>query len=482
MALDPSIPLQAKVPDTVGTLSSLVNLQQSTVGLQRQQMAQQQDAIDLQETKNAQDVMRNAPRDANGNIDMDKLSPIMAQAAPKNYSRIMSSLSEAQNAANAAKQSWNNLADTTRQRFGKIMTTLVGQSPDTIQQTFQSISQQPEFQAGLPAIQHFWVAAVKPALQSGNQQQIDDAMYRVGKMGETASTQQGMNSPSVATVATDKGTQLINTKAGVPGASVGPMGEPMTPPNQTVQTTGGGTALANPATGQVKPLMPAAPSAPQVDFPAGENGATQAELQLQRTAAQQAANTAPTMHNLNRSVISEVDNGITTGKLGELIQKVKSATGFAGDTGTDYNTLGKLLERSAITAAQGMGPHTNAGLEAQVRANGSTEYSPGAIRKIAALNDAAVTGSTLYQAGLENAITSNGGSVFAKRQFDQQWAKAMNPSNGVDGVQALRLKNAVDSGDDKEKTQILKEVGGPGSKGARELLSKLKSLHDLAGQ
>lgn len=297
--------------------------------------------------------------------------------------------------------------------------------------------------------------------------------------------------PAPSAVSTDQGTQFVATgNPQLTGQQPGtPQGAPLAPPNQVTTDTSGNSTIINPAKRTAQPFntpppaAPGAPPAPQMSFPPGETAQTRDELQGERTAAKNVSLNAPQMHDINRSIVQEVDKGINTGTLGQLTQKLSSATGFSiGDqSSTDYNVLGKMLERSALTAAQGMGPHTNAGLEAQVRANGSTDYTPGAIRKIANLNDALTTGSTLYQQGLENAI-STGGSVFAKRQFDQQWATAMNPAGGVNGVQALRLKNAVDNGDQKETAAVIAEVGGRGSKGATALLSKLQSIRALSGQ
>ena len=475
MAIDPTIPLGIQVPqqpNMMQTVSSMLGVRQQQQAIQAKAIENQQSAIDLQETQRAQGLTKNIQnyQDSDGNIDLTKLGTDMAQVAPKNYAKFMSGIAQAQQAATLAKASWNQASSEQRSAIGSVAASLIDQDPSAAVKTWDAIMKAPAFSNMTPALVHM-SDQVHQAASNGDKSAMNDVLRRVAAMSTPAASQQ----PNVAMVPTATGTQPYNTNGLAPGG-VGPMGETITPPNQVISTTGGGAAMANPATGRTTPFQGNA----TVDFPQSETAQTQAELQAQRTGAQQAASTAPSMHNLNRSVIAEVDKGITTGKLGEIIQKVKSATGYAGDTGTDYNTLGKLLERSALTAAQGMGPHTNAGLEAQVRANGSTDYSPGAIRKIAALNDALTTGQTLYQSGLEGAVTTSPNGVFAKRQFDRQWADAMNPTNGVDGVQALRLKNAVDNGDASEKSAIIKEVGGAGSKGAQALLSKLRQLQQLS--
>lgn len=491
MATDASIPLGMQPVNPMQNLSSLMGIaaqrqaiSSSQTAQQGQQISNDNAGISLRERQALQPILSNPKAwtdPTTGDLDLNKLGPMVMQAAPTTGGDVIRTMIGVQQDRTNAKRLISTQTDENNTRVGSALASLPSDaSSDDIDKTFgviKSMYPNPDMQNVLTSMQG---KLQKVLTHSTDPEQRQFAIQQAARMFLPQPTQQEMASPTLAFPQTQAGIQPFNTKAGVPGIPIGPTGAAMTPPNQVVPTTGGGIAVANPTTGQVGGF--GGQPAPQVDLPAGETKDTQAELQAQRTAAQQAANSAPVMHNLNRGVIAEVDKGITTGKLGEIIQRVKSATGFAGDTGTDYNTLGKLLERSALTSAQAMGPHTNAGLEAQVRANGSTDYSPGAIRKIAALNDAATTGASMYQSGLESAISKSGGSVFAKRQFDQQWASAMNPSNGVDGVQVLRFKNAVDSGDQTEKAAILKEVGGPGSKGAQALLSKLRSLQQLSVQ
>jgi hypothetical protein len=217
-----------------------------------------------------------------------------------------------------------------------------------------------------------------------------------------------------------------------------------------------------------------APGAGPAMLPPGGAGAID-DAQKEVTAARAAANNAPIMHDLNRSIIAEADKGLNTGSLGALTQRLASATGYSFGTGekaTDYSVLSKLLERSALQAAQAMGPHTNAGLEAQVRANGSLDYTPQAIRKIAVLNDALTSGAEHYRSGLENALQASGQNPAAKRQFDQQWAQNFDP-------RIMRLENAAASGDKKEIDAVMQELGGQNSKAARDLRAKAANLQIL---
>jgi hypothetical protein len=489
-----------QTPNGLQTLSGLMNLRQQQQGLDSQNLQIQQQKQNLQKgAAETQMTQQSAGQrqgiagidwakydDGTGTISTDKMlgDTELRQRAGDQFPQLLQQAAAARTQQLQNKQSIADLNGNLRSQFGSVIGAL-REDPDVKNDTPEGR------QKVTDAITNFGAAggpdAMKvaqiyaPVAQHAPPGQLQRGISAIQLQAEDAGRQAAAQAPSLSFVPTQGGTQPFNANPQA-GGGVGPVGKPLIPPNQTIATTGGGTALVNMAAGTVQAFKPQE-NAPQVDFPAGENGNTQAELQLQRTAAQSAANQAPTMHNLNRGIIQAVDSGVTTGKWGAFTQDIASKLGYnlSGNEATDYNMMGKLLERNAIAAAQGMGPHTNAGLEAQVRANGSLDYTPQALRKIAALNDALTTGSTMYQSGLEGSISGSGGNVFSKRQFDQKWASAMNPSSGVDGVQALRFKNAVDNADSTEQAAILKEVGGRGSKGANALLGKMRSLQQLSG-
>ncbi|PEH66248.1 hypothetical protein CRM91_28715 [Burkholderia ambifaria] len=136
--------------------------------------------------------------------------------------------------------------------------------------------------------------------------------------------------------------------------------------------------------------------------------------------------------------------------------------------------VGKGLERSALQAAQSMGPQTNAGLAAQVAANGSTHYTPAAIKEITKLNDAITTGAQSYQPGLERAIAANpSAGVFAKRSFDQAWGANFDP-------RIYQMYNAAKSGDAAEVNSIVSSLGGKNSAQFKALMQKAANLQKLS--
>ena len=464
MPIDPSIPLQVQQPNSVNLIGSFLDLGRKKLELDK---SRETYAADVAQRKAESSSSQSA-----ATVNEANVQPLIQQQAANTQT--------AQAQAGLAKF---RLSGEQAQKATEIANGLVA-DPDFVQgNTDGMLDKLNRTQVALtqqfgvdPKIADAIVTSLKyQALHTPTQVQQSLKNMIIG--AQSAGSQAGAVNPNTAFIQTAGGIQPYNTNSFAPGG-IGPQGQPMAPPNQVITNPNtGGLGRVNPATGAG--FNDTAP-------PPGETIETGKRYTDERNAARAAANAAPTLHNINQSIVQELDKGTKTGTLAQVAQKLASATGFqlpaawGGDQAADYNTLGKMLERSALTAAQGMGPHTNAGLEAQVRANGSLDYSPQALRKIASLNDALVTGATLYSSGLEGAMTQQG--QYSKPAFDKAWASAMNPSNGVDGVQALRLKNAVDNQDTKEIQALIKEVGGPGSKGATALRAKLAELQRLSGQ
>lgn len=201
-------------------------------------------------------------------------------------------------------------------------------------------------------------------------------------------------------------------------------------------------------------------------------------LSAERDAARQAYTNAGLQHTNNQIVLNNIDNVGATGVAGQGWRNIMSAFGFragdATDQATAYDLVGKGLERSALQAAQSMGPQTNAGLAAQVAANGSTHYTPAAIKEITKLNDAITTGAQSYQPGLERAIAANpSAGIFAKRSFDQAWGANFDP-------RIYQMYNAAKSGDSAEVNSIVSSLGGKNSAQFKALMEKAGNLERLS--
>jgi hypothetical protein len=476
--MDTSAILGFQQPNAMQNLSGLLGVANGVQTLQQNQQKTQQGGIDLNERQNLQRFMSDPTNytDQDGNVDFNRAIQGVMKVAPTTGLPVVQNLFTAQKQHTDAVSALNTLGDQDRTRIGGVLAAIPANAPpDVVKATADTLAK--EYRGRLDPMVSLFKQGYDQAAKGGPEA-VATYMQKAVRGVLPQETQQTMASPNLTAIPTNQGTQLVNTKQDVPGFPIGTVGKPFAPPNQFVQTPTGQIGVGNTATGKIEPPAAAAPGAAPVNFPSGENKETWTDLQGQRTAAQQAANGAPVMHDINRTIIQEASKGLNTGTLGSLTQRLASATGFRldpTDKATDYNVLGKMLERSALTAAQSMGPHTNAGLEASVRANGSLDYTPQAIKKIAFLNDAIVSGSELYRDGLERAISQDPNGVFAKRNFDAQWSKVATP-------QVLRLKNAVDNGNQEEVQNILKEVGGRGSSGATKLHQQLTQMLKLTGR
>jgi hypothetical protein len=285
--------------------------------------------------------------------------------------------------------------------------------------------------------------------------------------------QQSALSPTAGLVSTGGGLQPTVTSPSVAGSapSITPVGQaiPLTlPPTTPIVTPAGQPGYLNNGQFVASGLKP-------------EDAAAMPTLVAEREQARTMLSGAPLAHTTNRGILEELDKVISTGQTGGIIARASSIFGaIPGNTDAEkaasaYDLIGKYTERNALEAAKSMGPGTNAGLEAAIKANGSAAYNPTALRTITKLNDAIVSGTEAYQPGLEKAIASSPNGIIAKRQFDQQWAQNFDP-------RVMMIYNAAKSGDKAEVDNILKSVGGPGSKGAADLARRAHNIQQLSQQ
>jgi hypothetical protein len=483
MALDPTIPLQAQAPsfDTaLKPISSLLGIAGAQQQLQTGRIQQTQLQSQLQERENLSKIDWNKFRGEDGNLDPIAAGNAALQASPAFYGpQLAKQFNEVAKDQITIKQGLQSLNQSQRADINAGLGALSMDpqlSPAKVLDWASQYSQQNPAAAPLlftalkhapsdPAALKQWLitsrnSVIAPASQTTNTTLVNDG----------AATHVVQNSPYQPGAVQDVG-QIAN--------QISPMQREEIQPDALgnryiVQRAPNGAILNTRTVPGSYNAVTSAPGAGPAMLPPGGAGAID-DAQKEVTAARAAANNAPIMHDLNRSIIAEADKGLNTGSLGALTQRLASATGYSFGTGekaTDYSVLSKLLERSALQAAQAMGPHTNAGLEAQVRANGSLDYTPQAIRKIAVLNDALTSGAEHYRSGLENALQASGQNPAAKRQFDQQWAQNFDP-------RIMRLENAAASGDKKEIDAVMQELGGQNSKAARDLRAKAANLQIL---
>lgn len=485
MALDPTIALQAQPPsfDTaLKPVASLLGIAGAQQQLQTGRLQQGQLQSQLEERQNLANIDWNKFRDKDGNLDPVAAGNAALQASPAFYGpQLAKQFNDVAKDQITIKQGLQNLNESQRK---DIYAGLGALSMDPQLSPAKVLDWASQYSQQNPGAAPLLSTALKHAPKTDDPKQWQQWLI-TNRNSVIAPSAQTTNTTLVNDGAA---THVVQNSPYQPGAvqDVGQIGNQVGPMqreevqqdalgNKYIVQRGANGAILN--TRQVPGSYNAVgggstPSGPAVMPPGGQQAIDDAAKEV--TAARAAANNAPIMHDLNRQIIAEADKGLNTGSLGALTQKIASATGYSlgEQSATDYNTLGKLLERSALQAAQGMGPHTNAGLEAQVRANGSLDYTPQAIRKIAVLNDALTSGAEHYRSGLEQALQASGQNPAAKRSFDQQWSQNFDP-------RIMRLENAAASGDQKEIAEVMKELGGAGSKAARDLRTKAANLQTL---
>ncbi len=483
MALDPTIALQAQAPsfDTaLKPISSLLGIAGAQQQLQTGRLQQSQLQGQVQERENLSKIDWNKFRGEDGNIDPIAAGNAALQASPAFYGpQLAKQFNEVAKDQITIKQGLQNLNQSQRTDIGAGLGAL---SMDPQLSPAKVLDWASQYSQQNPGAAPLLMTALKHAPSDPNALKQWLVTSRNSVLAPSAQT------TNTTLVNDGTATHVVQNSQYQPGAvqDVGQIANQISPMqreevqadalgNRYILQRGSNGAILNtrPVPGSYNAVT-SAPGAGPAMLPPGGAGAID-DAQKEVTAARAAANQAPVMHDLNRSIIAEVDKGLNTGSLGQLTQKVASATGYSFGTGekaTDYNVLGKLLERSALSAAQSMGPHTNAGLEAARAANGGLDYTPQAIRKIAVLNDALTSGAEHYRSGLESALQASGQNPAAKRVFDQAWSQNFDP-------RIMRLQNASASGDQKEIAEVMKELGGAGSKAAQELQRKARNLDSL---
>ena len=156
---------------------------------------------------------------------------------------------------------------------------------------------------------------------------------------------------------------------------------------------------------------------------------------------------------------------------------------WTGDAASYFNQLGHYLKMETATLAQTSGlsgtDQARATAEATV---GSTGWTAPAIKDVARLNRALVTGTSLLSQGMDAAMRRPGATRFAPLEFQTRWTQTL----GEDGINAIRLYDAVLHKDTEAIQKVATEVAGPGyrgdvtqSEGYLALRKKLEQLNRM---
>lgn len=333
---------------------------------------------------------------------------------------------------------------------------------------------------GLPADV---VAQVDPLIEMAktNPREAMQAIKNGILQGQTLQTQQATVTPQVTT-------DIYGRHIGVVGATgqMGIMGEnnPELNPKSTLGTYskdiyGNPVFIPNTPQGGIgTPQYPGQPpqqgaTTPQVVLPPGETSTTLQEVQGIRTEANRAAKAVPQLQ-YNANQIIKLADETNPGRSSDMLRTIQGGVSgilWSSDEATNYDKLGHYIAQNSITLAQQAGLGTDAGRHLQEQASGSTRFTKDSLKSVARTNRALTSGVSLYNQGIENAIAKSG-SPFAARTFQNEWSKTAD-------VNVFRLYDAIKNNDNYAIKEVVKDAGGPKSKGYKDLVERAQKLKTL---
>lgn len=499
---DQTIATKVQTPDAMRSIGGMLDVARGAQAYQAGNIELQKANQANQERIAVQDFMSNPDNfQTNGRIDMDKVNANLTKIAPltgAEHIQRLSTLSKAQTEADSAKQ---NLTQSQRALVAGPLGVL-GRAgvndPNVYVNELEGLKKDNPDNKELHRLIDAKITAIKALPQGTNFAKgaiVSSQSLLAPEAQQTAlSPQAGLTStggqiqPTITTPAV--GGNAPSVQVGTGSATPVTLG-PGSLENVEQDSLGNKYIVTRSPQGTIlgtRPLGAAAPAAGGGGTGTGapfrqQPGDAQSipVLEGERNQSRNLLSSAPIAHTTNRGILEELDHVISTGQTGQLTAKVASWVGATPKGNTEaeraasaYDLIGKYTERNALEAAKAMGPGTNMGLEAAIKANGSAAYNPTALKKITKLNDAIVSGVELYQPGLEKAIAADPAKgVLAKRQFDQAWAQNFDPT-------IMMLNTAQREGDRAEIADIMKSLGGPKSARAQELLRKARNLDKLS--
>ena len=267
----------------------------------------------------------------------------------------------------------------------------------------------------------------------------------------------------------------------VPGAPTVPGGvtyPPRMPSAQTFPVPGPGPVVS---VGTGQPVPPNAP----VRL-GGETPATLDAAQALRVNTRQAAAQVPMQQFNNNQIIKLADDTIT-GKGANFIGSLSggyAALPWTSDNASNLNQLGHYMSLQTASLAQSSGlAGTDAARNIAGQMSGTTEWTPQAIKQTARVNRALSTATDLFNRGIDNAFNRTR-NPFAATEFQQRWTQTL----GNDGINAVRLYDAIQNKDQEGIREIATQAAGPKYKGNvleapgyKTLVQKIQAMQRLVG-
>lgn len=453
-------------------------------------------------------------QDESGNIDMSKVNAAVPKLAPMTGADVVKNLADLSTSQTNATKAKQNLTQEQR--------ALVGQTFNILGKA--GVKDRETYMAALDDLVKTNPDNKDLARLSDSYKEIwsklpdntpfDQLAIRGAQTLLPVSAQEAQFNPTAGTVATGAGIMPVTTRPSVAGQApqqiVGR--QPLVSTTSTYEPTGRTDLQGNPtayvrdpATGAIlgettipagvpaqAPAAPAAaapsanvPAAGQAPanapmrMPAGETPATLDAAVNLRTTARTAAAQVPFQQFNNNQIIKLADQTVT-GKGADFVGSLTggyAALPWTNDNASNLNQLGHYmsLQTASLAQSSGLGGTDAArGIAGQI--SGTTDWTPQAIKSTARVNRALTTATDLFNQGVDNAFNRTR-NPFSSTEFQQRWTQTL----GNDGINAIRLYDALRNNDKEGIREVVNSVGGQNSQGYKNLVSKIKSMQTLIG-
>jgi hypothetical protein len=258
-----------------------------------------------------------------------------------------------------------------------------------------------------------------------------------------------------------------------------------------IPSTGAGASMVGPAGGGTAAPQGAAPGTARDQMnaqlrartpgvvsriPPGETNESMDKLVALREDSNKLARTIPEQFFNYGEMIKLADQAVT-GRGAELIGNLTGGFAghpFTGDMATDLQMLGHYISNQTAVLANTSGMNTDAARSISASQVGTINWTGPAIKNTARVNRALARGSQMFNQGLERIIAENQGNIFAARDYRNKWSDTLD-------INALRLHDAMESGDTEGLAVAARALGGPGSERYNKAKAKIAELKALAG-
>lgn len=214
-----SIPAPKTGMENLAQMAGVANAMQQNQALRNKNV---QSGIDAQETQNLQPVLRNVNSytDARGNIDFNKLVPMVMSVSPKNGASVLANMATAQQQRTVAQNAISGQSSDALVRSANAIHSL---DPDTVtskdlEDTANALNQNFTSANAQSATSQVFgnVAKVISSTKPGDPLRAT-ALHHAAMMYLPIETQQGINTPNAVQMGNGQQTWLQNTKPGVTG-------------------------------------------------------------------------------------------------------------------------------------------------------------------------------------------------------------------------------------------------------------------------